>query len=106
MSTGHSIRKRFPDRVPVVLRKHKQKTKEKFLAPENMSMREFNSVIRCRMHLPSEQALFIFIRSNTGSMLPAPHETLILYYEAYKQADGCLHMEYTGENTFGSGICR
>ena len=101
MSVGAVIRKRFPDRVPIVLNKHKGGKDGKFLAPESMSVREFNCLIRQRLSLPAEKALFIFVATKSGSCIPSPHETLLLQYVAHSKEDGCLHMTYSGENTFG-----
>jgi len=101
MFTGEVIRKRFPNRVPIVIRKHKGDKDCKFLAPDSMSVREFNCLIRNRLSMPSHKALFIFVKTANGSCIPSPHETLIVQYLSHRQEDGCLHMTYSGENTFG-----
>ena len=66
-----------------------------------MSVREFNGLIRHRMTLPQEKALFLFIITADGTCLASPHETLVVQYKEHKKEDDCLHMRYCGENTFG-----
>jgi GABA(A) receptor-associated protein len=103
MNTGQAIRKRFPNRVPIRLRRHQTDPMEetKFLAPEAMSVREFNSVVRVRHAMPPEKALFVFVRTAAGTCLPAPHRALGEVYAEHCAEDGCLLLIYSGENTFG-----
>jgi len=100
MTVGSTIRKRFPDRVPILLGTEGEK-QEKFLAPDTMSVREFNGLIRYRLTLPAEEALFLFIITKDGNSIVSSHATLLAQYEEHKKEDDCLHMRYCGENTFG-----
>jgi GABA(A) receptor-associated protein len=101
-TAGAAIRSRFPTRVPIVLAADEDGNQsEKFLAPEDMSIREFSSVIRTRMLLPAEKALFIFIDTANEHVLPPSHSLLRELYTQHKADDECLHMTFTGENTFG-----
>jgi hypothetical protein len=100
MTIGAAIRKRFPDRIPILL--CGDKANEKFLAPAAMTVREFNALIRQRMALPAEQALFLFVMTKEGSCIASAHGNLAVQYASHKKEDDCLHMRYAGENTFGT----
>lgn len=96
------IRGRYPDRVPVIVEKapgsHIQEIdKRKFLVPADISVAQFMWIIRQRIDLPPEKAIFIFV----GKTLPQSSATLSEVYEQYKDDDGFLYVCYSGENTFG-----
>ena len=101
------IRERFPDLIPIICERSEQNKdgsvpvidKRKFLVPPDLSMAQFVLVIRKRVKLPPQQALYVFVNSDTL----APTSALISHlYEQHKADDGFLYMTYTGENTFGS----
>ena len=54
-------------------------------------------VIRKRIKLPPERAIFIFIRN----VIPQQASLMSTIYEEEKDEDGFLYITYTGENTFG-----
>ena len=54
-------------------------------------------VIRKRLRLPSEKAIFIFI----GGVIPPSSQLLADVYEFYRDYDGFLYITYSTENTFG-----
>lgn len=56
-------------------------------------------VIRKRLTLPAEQALFLFV----GGTLPTTSTLLRELYSSYADADGFLYCHYSSENTFGAG---
>ena len=102
-SSIENIRNKYPNKIPVfVYRSKKDKTFEdlectKFLVPDNITLGQFMFIIRKRLKLKSETALFIFI-NNT---IPCSSETMIQIYEKFKNNEGMLVMEYCGENVFG-----
>ena len=60
-------------------------------------MGQFIHVIRKRIKLSPERALFIFC----NGLLPPTSSVLSQVYEANKDEDGFLYVTYSGENTFG-----
>ena len=58
---------------------------------------QFVYVIRKRISIPSDKAIFIFV-NNT---LPPTSALMSTVYEQHKDADGFMYMMYSGENTFG-----
>ena len=103
LSESRRIREKYPDRVPIIVeRDHRSSDvpmidKKKYLVPCDLTCGQFNYVIRKRLKLQPERAMFLFI-DNT---LP-PTGSLISYiYSNYKDDDGFLYVTYSGENTFG-----
>lgn len=101
-SESKKIRDKYPDRVPVIVEPADQSRlnkidKTKFLVPEDLTVGNFLSVIRKRIQLTPEQALFIFV-DNT---LPCTSQTMGSVFYDNKEKDGFLYIVYTEENTFG-----
>ena len=98
------ILEKYPDRLPVICEKAKNASKDcpdidkhKYLVPNDLSIGQFVYVIRKRLKLPAEKAIFIFI----DGMIPPSSSLLINVYDNYKDDDGYLYINYTFENTFG-----
>ena len=96
------IRTKYPDRIPVVIEKAPNTLipdidKRKFLVPSDLTIAQFMFIIRKRIQLPAEKAMFLFV----DKLLPATTATMGSIYEDYKDADGFLYIAYSGENSFG-----
>lgn len=96
------ILQRFSDRLPVICEKVENSDiqeidKRKYLVPGDLSVGQFVYVIRKRIKLPSEKAIFIFI----NDILPPTAALMSTIYEEHKDEDGFLYVLYSGENTFG-----
>lgn len=97
------IKTKHPDRIPVICQKAEHCTnineidKKKYLVPKTLTMGQFVYVIRKRLLLKPEHAIFMFI----GDVLPQSSITMDLLYKQYKDQDGFLYIKYSGENTFG-----
>jgi len=97
------IRAKYPDRIPVISEKAEKSAipdidKKKYLVPADLTMGQFVYVIRKRIKLPPEQAIFVFV-NNT---LPPASALMSDIYKAHKDEDGFLYVTYSGENTFGA----
>mmetsp|Transcript_16685 Transcript_16685/g.15047 ORF Transcript_16685/g.15047 Transcript_16685/m.15047 type:complete len:120 (+) Transcript_16685:116-475(+) len=97
------IRGKYPDRIPVICEKiAKSKVqdidKKKYLVPSDLTAGQFVYVIRKRLKLPPEQAIYLFINGS----IPPSAALLNELYEKMKDADGFLYISYSSENTFGS----
>jgi len=96
---------KFPGRIPIIVERAPSAVKtmplidkQKFLVPADLTLGQFTFVIRKRMELPSERALFLFVNNTlptTGSLIRE------IYGHHYDQEDGFLYVTYCGENTFG-----
>tara|TARA_Y100000389_G_scaffold192809_1_gene220744 strand:- start:3235 stop:3597 length:363 start_codon:yes stop_codon:yes gene_type:complete len=98
------IMAKYPDRIPIICEKCANSSndipeidKKKYLVPSDLTMGQFIYVIRKRIKLQPEKALFIFINNKL-----MPTATLLKQiYETQKDDDGFLYVNYSGENTFG-----
>ncbi|WJX60447.1 Autophagy-related protein 8e [Trifolium repens] len=75
--------------------------KKKYLVPVDLSVGQFVYVIRKRIKLSAEKAIFIFVDNvlpSTGAIMSA------IYDDDKKDEDGFLYVTYIGENTFGDLI--
>jgi GABA(A) receptor-associated protein len=71
--------------------------KKKYLVPTDLTVGQFTFVIRRRIQVPAEKALFIFCKNS----LPPNAALMSDVYSEHKDPDGFLYMTYSGENTFG-----
>ena len=98
------IKEKYPDRIPVIVEKNNNsKTlpdleKIKYLVPNDITIGQLCYIIRRRLSLPAEVALFLFINN---SLLPASSDLVGQLYESNKNKDGFLYVYYCSENTFG-----
>ncbi|KAJ0745810.1 putative autophagy protein Atg8 ubiquitin [Helianthus annuus] len=71
--------------------------KNKYLVPADLTVGQFVYVVRKRIKLSAEKAIFVFVKN----MLPPTAALMSAIYEENKDEDGFLYMTYSGENTFG-----
>jgi len=95
------ILKKFGQRIPVICEKSKKSKleidKKKYLIPSDFTVGQFIYVIRKRLLLSPDKAIFIFIN---GTM-PSTSSTMINVYHINKDSDGFLYITYDDENVFG-----
>ena len=97
------IHEKFPGRIPCIVQKAPSaKTmptidKEKFLVPGDLTMGQFVYVIRKRIALDSDKALFVFV----GNTLPTTGTLMKELFRGNCDPDGFLYLMYCGEATFG-----
>ncbi|KAJ8427861.1 hypothetical protein Cgig2_015603 [Carnegiea gigantea] len=97
------IREKYPDRIPVIVEKAEKSDipdidKKKYLVPADLTVGQFVYVVRKRIKLSAEKAIFIFVKN----ILPPTAAMMSAIYEEHKDEDGFLYMTYSGENTFGA----
>merc|ERR1712227_775360 len=102
-SEAERIRAKYPDRIPVICEKSDRSDipdidKKKYLVPADLTVGQFIYVIRKRIKLPPERAIFIFI----NNVIPPTAHLMSTIYEEQKDEDGFLYITYSGENTFGA----
>lgn len=103
---ANRIISKYPERIPVICEKGENRSnvpildKTKYLVPIDLSVGQFIFVIRKRMKISSEQAIFIFINGT----IPSNTSVISDIYHQHRDEDGFLYVTYSGENTFGSKI--
>lgn len=93
---------KYVDRVPIICERARGSTvseieKKKYLVPGDLTVGQFIFIIRKRVNLPAEEAIFLFINGN----IPPTATLMSIIYHENKDADGFLYIQYSGENTFG-----
>ncbi|KNC56140.1 autophagy-like protein 8B [Thecamonas trahens ATCC 50062] len=103
-SEADRIRAKYSDRIPVICEKAEnsgdipQIDKKKYLVPADLTVGQFVYVIRKRIRLSPEKAIFIFVNGT----IPATASLMSSVYEEHRDEDGFLYATYSGENTFGA----
>ena len=87
---------KYPERTPVICEKHNIKDdlrdidKTKYLVPKDLTVSQFMFVIRKRMSLPPEKAIFIYV----NKLIPSPTSSMYDLYTSEKDRDNFLYMSY------------
>ena len=93
---------KYPDRVPVIVNRAESSKiddidKHKFLVPSQQTVGQMVYVIRRRIKLAPEKAIFVFV----DNVLPPTAELISQIYNKHRDEDGFLYITYAGENVFG-----
>ena len=94
----------YPDRIPVIIRKNKSCNnvpdidKNNFLVPNELKLGELHHIIRKRIKLNPQIAIFLFVNNEK---IYSVNELIKNIYDEHKNEDGFLYITYTGEKTFG-----
>lgn len=98
---ANRIMEKYQDRVPIICERLTRKAPEidrkKYLCPKDLTMGNFMYVIRKRLHLTEDKALYLFVGN---SIIPVSKD-LGTIYEEKKDKDGFLYIRYDSESTFG-----
>ncbi|KAK4878053.1 hypothetical protein RN001_010559 [Aquatica leii] len=101
---GEKIRRKYPDRVPVIVEKAPKARigdldKKKYLVPSDLTVGQFYFLIRKRIHLRPEDALFFFV----NNVIPPTSATMAALYQEHHEEDSFLYIAYSDENVYGDG---
>uniref|UniRef100_A0A670J0J2 GABA type A receptor-associated protein n=1 Tax=Podarcis muralis TaxID=64176 RepID=A0A670J0J2_PODMU len=100
-SEGEKIRKKYPDRVPVIVEKAPKARigdldKKKYLVPSDLTVGQFYFLIRKRIHLRAEDALFFFV----NNVIPPTSATMGQLYQEHHEEDFFLYIAYSDGRVF------
>lgn len=98
------VLQKYPDRIPIICEKSHVASndcpdidKKKYLVPKDLTVSQFLYVIRNRLKLGPEKAIFLFV----GDIIPPSSSYIIDIYNHYSENDGFLYITYSPENVFG-----
>ena len=103
LTESAKIKKKYPDKIPVIIKKSSidkllgEIDREKYLIPFDLMVSQLHYIIRKRINLTSEKAIYLFCNNK----LISTSESVGNIYNTNKNEDGFLYIEYTSENTFG-----
>ena len=98
-----NILKKYPDKIPIICEKNYNITdnpninKNKYLVSDNLTIGQFLYVLRKRISIDPNQALYLYINNN----IPSINKNLKEIYYFNKNEDGFLYITYQFETTFG-----
>ncbi|KAK2867882.1 hypothetical protein FQN49_003371 [Arthroderma sp. PD_2] len=97
------IRSRYRDSIPIVCEKAlgshiPRLEKQKYLVPADLTIGNFLHVLRTRLKLPSDKAMFVFI----NEQIPPTAALMGALHTEQQDEDGFLYLTYAAENTFGA----
>jgi GABA(A) receptor-associated protein len=97
------VLQKYPDRLPIICEKAKTAKdcpdidKKKYLIPRDLTMGQFIYVVRKRLSLAPEKAIFLFVGNSIAPSTSCINEI----YNYHKDVDGFLYITYSFENVFG-----
>ena len=101
MNEYRRIMDKYPDRIPVIIKKAKTHDpdidRNKYLVPKDITFGSFVYIIRQRLKMKQDQALFILVNNTLVNQT----DIMSHIYKKYKSTEGCLNLVYTLESTFG-----
>ena len=97
------VRSKFSDRIPVICERDPRSDlppldKIKYLVPRDLTLAQFNYVIRKRIKLAPEKAMFLFV----NNIVPSSSELMSVIYDKHADSDGFIYFSCTSMATFGS----
>jgi GABA(A) receptor-associated protein len=106
LEESERIKAKYPERIPIIITRGNDPStpiidKQKYLVPMDLTAGQIIYIIRKRITLNPDKALFIFVQHNNNSILPKTSEHIGNLYKNHKDDDGFLYITYTSENTFG-----
>ncbi|KAG8147849.1 putative Gamma-aminobutyric acid receptor-associated protein [Naja naja] len=72
--------------------------KKKYLVPSDLTVGQFYFLIRKRIHLRAEDALFFFV----NNVIPPTSATMGQLYQEHHEEDFFLYIAYSDESVYGS----
>jgi hypothetical protein len=102
---------KYPDRVPIIISSKSIKhTISRFVTPLNMTIAEFIVILRQKLNIVSQDAIYIFIKHKTKKadnntqetdIMVQPSATIGTLYDMYKDEKLVLNLMFEKEAVFG-----
>ncbi|XP_047736118.1 gamma-aminobutyric acid receptor-associated protein isoform X2 [Hyalella azteca] len=99
---SETMMKYVPNHVPVIVERAARSRigdldKKKYLVPSDLTVGQFYFLIRKRVHLKPEEALFFFV----NNVIPPTSSTMGALYQEHKEEDNFLYIAYSDESVYG-----
>jgi len=105
------IKSKYPDRIPIIVEIEKssmfslftKKTdlkpleKKKYLVPNDLTVGQFQYIIRQKLKVDSTKSIFMFV-NNT---IPTSSELISVLYDKFKDSDGFIYFFLAETSAFG-----
>lgn len=100
---------KYPDRIAIICEKSRFSKnipdidRKKYLIPKDLTVGQFISIVRKRINLSSEMAVFLFmLKPDNKVEIPPTSDLISVLYNENKNDDGFLYFLYSSEETFGN----
>jgi GABA(A) receptor-associated protein len=97
-----SLRSKYISHIPVLIKREGTNVpeidSEKFLVPSDFTVSQLVCVIRKRVNVSPEKAVFLSLGK---AVFPSVSQNLLELDEKYRDEDQFLRIKYYGEETFG-----
>lgn len=102
LEESKKVKTKYPSRLPVIVEQEKSDKlplldKRKYLVPNDMTVGQFMFIIRKRINLDPQTALYIFFNNK----LAPTQELIASIYRYNSDKDGFLYAVVGAEKTFG-----
>ncbi|KAL7886521.1 hypothetical protein AOLI_G00042420 [Acnodon oligacanthus] len=102
-SEGERVRAKHPDKIPIIVERAARSRapeldKKKYLVPSDLTVGQLCFLIRQRVSMRPEEALFFFVKNS----LPPSSSPLSVVYEEHHEEDLFLYMTYSNESVYGA----
>jgi len=107
LAESSRVRIKYPDRIPVIVEMDSRSKnipeidKHKYLVPVDITVGQFIHVIRKRIKLFPEKALFLLVNNK----IPPTCSLIGSVYNEERDEDMFVYFLYSGESTFGMDLC-
>ncbi|KAG7335820.1 hypothetical protein KOW79_000513 [Hemibagrus wyckioides] len=100
---GARVRAKHPDKIPIIIERAARSRapeldKKKYLVPSDLTVGQLCFLIRQRVSLRPEEAIFFFVKNS----LPPSSCPLSVLYEEHHEEDLFLYMTYSNESVYGA----
>lgn len=100
---GERVRAKHPDKIPIIVERAARSRapeldKNKYLVPSELTVGQLCFLIRQRISIRPEEALFFFVKNS----LPPSSCPLSVVYEEHHEKDLFLYMTYSNESVYGA----
>jgi len=100
---GERVRAKHPDKIPIIVERAARSRapdldKKKYLVPADLTVGQLCFLIRQRVSMRPEEALFFFVKNS----LPPSSSPLSAVYEQHHEEDLFLYMTYSNESVYGA----
>lgn len=96
------VKAKYPNRCAVIVYSNDSRLPEfekyKYLVPDDLTVAQFMQIVRKKIKLSPEQAIFMYVADN---VLPPTSATLASIAKDHIDEDGFLYINIVGENVFG-----
>jgi GABA(A) receptor-associated protein len=98
-----TILRKYNGHVPVIVDKDPRCQlpdieRQKFLVPSDLTVGHFYFVVRRRINLPPQEAIFIFV----SRKMPSANQTMGQLYSEYHDEDGFMYCVYGSDQAYGN----